>query len=483
MLRRFFGRNVEGPKAREFKVIPVGGMSAIGEKNAFLVKYGDDAVGIDWGEKIQNNELLDDENGEGSSGDRFPDMSCLDGVNLLAMCFTHGHYDHIGGWFKPFERFVDIPAICDQFTEAPMRMIARKHRITWFPKVIYDRVTRIGPFRITRFPVNHSIPGSCGFLIEAMEGAGEEEKIIARVVFSGDCKGWIPWEDEEKGVIVDKNINVLSELVKDGPLDLLVLDSTNSEKTDRLISENRVARATAEILFENLGRVFIVMFSSNTMRARMVIEEANKMSRSVYVAGPTMRELLHADGVAGWHALEAKGGNGKKHLEPAPETLPHNVVILCTGLQAEKGSFLYRMANGEIDLPYNRGDILIVSGSVIPRDEVRGRFIPMMMTLAGRFGNERHFDTIYIPPQAPHIPLLRDDGAKIERNPYLHVTGHGTREHKKTWVEVLKPRFVMPCHGGESIRKLLADLVREWGGEAVLLNDGEEFVLPPRATA
>jgi len=206
---------------------------------------------------------------------------------------------------------------------------------------------------------------------------------------------------------------------------------------------------------------------------------------------------------------ENANGKGSKrfYLEPSPDKWPANAVIICSGALAEQNSFLRRLAEGELELPYRRGDALIVSQRVIPKTNIQERFVEMMKKLTCRF------DRIYLADsllQLPHVPtyeariirylpdldaagrqVLWEDGTPKYRQLFLHTSGHATTGEKKLVFDHLtyrhttdgaeqriSPKKTVIVHGGEDIRKICAGLVQEWGGEAIMLNDGEVYRIP-----
>lgn len=515
MFGKFFGK--KKPKQIEVEQVEyraIGGMSEIGAMNAAAVVWSgggkSEAVVVDWGEKIPHTDRLVEENGNAKTGrarpeGHSPDINKLGGLKVQVLCLTHGHQDHIGAVDEFYKKNPDVPWMGSATTLNIAYRNLRKAGIRTFPKRVEEETFVFGRFRIKRFAVNHNISGACGFLVEVLG----DSKVIARIVVTGDCKRWIPHRKKigkgeqngdngnaEKTEIVDKNINVFRALVKDGQIDLVAMDSTNSEKLGEQISEDRVSARIQNIMLgepdrmedamSNIpGRVFVALLP-NVQRAQLIIQKANELNRNVYVVG-NLGWMLHEERVSGWFGLEVKkdAGTEKFYLGLARSDddekfeLPGNAVILCNGALAEPGSFLDKISEDILDLPRKPGDILLISQSIISRKDVIERFPIMGARLSLRF------ERIYLSRGTPHIERARG-GAIIVRYADLHTPGHGAQEFKKMLFDLFtfttedgakRPPTIIPNHGDPAIREILAGLVRDWGGKAILLNDGEGYIL------
>ncbi len=493
-----------GDMEKEYiEVIPLGGQSEIGRMNSIAFIDGHDAVLVDYGlgvEAPSGEEFENDNQLTTLEGRQCADTSRLEGKNIRMVCITHVHTDHVGGLPVLYKQYPDIVVMTDKLNVGMIQEIFSAERINNLPRFTCDNIERVGNFRITKFPVNHSIEGACGFKIEVLRN----EEVVWSAVHPGDFKTWIPHIDKKTGVVRNKNNEFFGALVRDRPLDVLFLDSTNAEKSEKSgalnISENRVAREIGAIFDCEPGRVFVTYLAPNTTRGEEITKQANLRGRKVYVVG-SAGGFLHSRGVAGWHELivkKCKDENEKEkfYLSPPPEGLkakhqndpdtppwPDNAVIICSGALAEPDSFLCRLADGEIALPYREGDVLIDSQSIIRKPMTLKRFGCMVEKWSDRF------DRMYFAEPMPQLPQVMMYEGKILRSKFLHSPGHAAEEGKRTVFKelahkgsaddgteiLIKPRRTIPVHGGEEIRKVCAALVQEWGGEAILLNDGEGY--------
>jgi len=444
---------------KKIEIIIAGGNTAIGKKNGIIIRYGKDALVVDWGQEIQNFYEREEDEGyedreevralEELSANRYPDSSLLRGLRLHALCLTHGHEDHIGGWYKIYELYPDAPVITHPYTEDVLRMRGRRAVHTRFPSFIHDTDVTVGPFRIRRFPINHSIRGSCCFLIEV---GGK------RIFCSGDFKIWPESRDGR-----DRNVEIFTAIRSYGPIDCIMMDSTNAEKPGFAVSESDVGYHLKEdILEKEQGRAFVTTSASNIPRLIPIRNYSERVGRKLYVAGPSMRDFMSISKLAGWHDLEkiplrTENGQftGKFRLKPDSMHLPDGAIIFCTGWQGQPHSFLDDMASNAFVFHKRSGDVLVSAASVIPLPGIIDSSIRMNTKLSGIF------EKMYLPESTPKFET---QGAEIIRHPHNHGSGHEYIEGKEKVYTLLsggnngtqpKP-ILITIHGDESTRKILA---------------------------
>ena len=441
-----------------------GGMSAVGERNGMIIARKDYAIAIDWGQKIPEfGPVNEDRSVRDLSEDHFPDISQIEGLKLELLCLTHGHQDHTEGWWKLRERERDLVIATHPFTKKVIHMRVNKgyekNFIEHPSTFLLEENIEAGPFRIRRFPVNHSIPGACGFLVEADN---------RRIVHLGDVKSW----RIRSGV--NRNKEVFEPLLQGG-IDHLFLDATNAAESGYVISEEVVEeRITAE-LQRAPGRVFFATISSNLRRQESVIRAARKLNKPVIVIGSAMRDLLELDGIGGWRrgyqsilSDEESKLTDMRQISPDPADWPYNVVVCVSGSQGEPSSFLDNWAEGKFYLPRRDGDILILSQDTIPLPEIEERLAYVLEQISEKV------DEIHLPEATPEFTSR---GADVFRDSTWHASGHGMEGDLKLLLDIFQPRVFTPCHADREKREMLAALGKEWGYESVLLDDGDRYTI------
>jgi ribonuclease J len=129
-------------------------------------------------------------------------------------------------------------------------------------------------------------------------------------------------------------------------------------------------------------------------------------------------------------------------------------LIVCTGHQGEPGSILERISRKQLPFRLMKEDHVIFSSSVIPADVNREQFQKMEQR-------------------------LRKDKARIFRD--VHVSGHAGREDLRDIINILKPKHIIPAHGGPDKTQAMVELAKEMGykpgKDCHLMSDGESLVI------
>ncbi len=383
------------------KVIPLGGLGEVG-MNTMVLEHAGERVLIDCG-------LMFPRGDQPGVDVVLPDFTWLKAAaeSLKAIVLTHAHEDHIGAlqWLL---REVNVPVYGTAFTLAMARHRLTEAGITGDLREMAPRSQfKVGEsFTIEPLRVSHSVPDAVGLMVKTP---------VATAIHTGDFK--------LDGMPIDGEITDLErmgELGEEG-VSVLLSDSTNSEVPGWTGSE-RVVKETFERLFGNIkGRIVIAMFGSHLHRVRHAIELARQFGRRVLLLGRSLQrnvELAQSVGI-----LEQY----KDVLVPfeAAAMIPGSqLLILCTGAQAEPRAALQMMLNPEPGpLRLEPTDTVILSSRTIP-------------------GNESGVSGL--------INRLLARGVRVitaTQEPGIHVSGHASRDEQRRVLEVVKPKHFVPIHG------------------------------------
>ncbi|MFN8435556.1 MAG: ribonuclease J [Anaerolineales bacterium] len=404
-------------KKNKLRIIPLGGLGEVG-KNMMAYEYGNDIVVVDAGIMFPKNDML-------GVDYIIPDYEYLKkrANRILGLFITHGHEDHIGA-IQHFIEDIPVPVYATPLTrgliEAKLHRNGAQHKAQ-LKTINAGDATRIGPFTLEYFHVNHSIPDAVGIGITTPAGL---------VVHMSDFKfdqtpvdGW------------PTDFAKLAEFASRG-VDLLLSDSTNAERPGWTPSEAVIQPAFEKVFAEAKGRVIVATFASLISRVQQVADAAVKYGRKMALAGPSMVDNV-------------KIARKMKYLEipdeiivPIEQALQmqnHKVVIMCTGSQGEPSSIVGRLSAGtnrQFDL--KEGDTVVLSSHPIP-------------------GNE---ETI-----SKTINRLLRRGAKVIHDGIapIHVSGHAAQEEQKLLINIVRPKHFMPIHG--ELRQLMrhAELAQQLG--------------------
>jgi ribonuclease J len=338
----------------------------------------------------------------------FPDIAFVEKIakDLVAICITHAHEDHIGALATLWPR-LKCKVYATPFAAGLLEV--RRLNEPGAPKIQIlptraGAVLDLDPFRVEYVAVAHSIPEANALAISTPLGTA---------LHTGDWK-----IDPEPGVgnrIDEARLRALG----DAGVDVLVCDSTNILREGDSFSESDVARVLKPLIAEAKGRVVVTTFASNVARLRAIAEAAQACGRTVVIAGRAMdrvvqvaRECGYLDGLPGFHAPE---------LLP---TLPREkVVILATGSQGEARAAMARAAqNDHPTIKFAAGDRVIFSSRTIP-------------------GNQREVHRL--------INNLCNIGVEVitDHDHLVHCSGHPRRGEVAQMYDWVRPKSAVPVHG------------------------------------
>ena len=388
------------------KIIPLGGLEEVGkhmtafelnEKEIIVIDVGlefpafEELPGIDY--IIPNIEYLE-KNKE----------------KIKGLLITHGHFDHIGAIPYIIERLGNPPIYTAPLTKG--LILQRQVDFPNLPKLqIYElnknnyKTIKLGSFIIDYFHMNHNIPDTLGFFIQTPVG---------NIMFAGEFK-------IDFSPVFDKPADLfrIAKLAMRG-VRILMMDATNAPQPGFVESEKVIMENLENIFRQAKGRIIAATFSSLLERVHQLIWLSVLYGRKVVVDGRTMKMAVEV-------ARRLKYIQIPRGTLIRPEDSfglpPHQVTIICTGSQAEEGSALMRIANGEHKyFKIIPGDTVIFSSSVIP-------------------GNERI------------IQELKDDLAKQGASMFhykmmdIHASGHAFSGDLKLLISITKPEYIIPSQG------------------------------------
>jgi ribonuclease J len=414
-------------KIREGKlrIIPLGGLEEIG-RNLIVFEFEKDnkkeAIIVDMGLGYPETESML------GVDYTIPNFEYLEKIknNILAIFITHGHYDHIGAIPYILEKINNPPIYATPLTKG---LILKRQED--FPHAIKPTIIEIkkeeykpiklGSFLIDYFHVNHNIPDSIGLYIQTP---------ACNIMHSGDFK-------IDFNPVFDKQAD-LSRIVKLAfrGTDILMIDSTNAPEPGHIISERKIMENLEEIFKKAKGRIIASTFASLIERIQQLIYLGEQYGRKIVIDGHTMKINVEVTKRLGY--LKYSKGIFIKP-EESFKLPPNKVLIICTGSQAEEGSALMRIANGEHRFfKIIPGDSLIFSSSIIP-------------------GNERIVQNLK--------DSLAKQGAKIYHYQMMdiHASGHAFADDIKLFINLVKPNYIIPIHGHYYMMKALEDIAFDLG--------------------
>jgi ribonuclease J len=402
------------------KIIPLGGLGEVG-KNMTVFEQDDELVLIDAGLTFPKAEML-------GIDLVLPDFSYVAdrADRLRAVILTHGHEDHVGALPYLLREVGTHPDILGtRLTLGLVKSKLDEHGVGADANLVEvnpdDPPRDVGPFQAEFVRVTHSIPDAVAVVLRTDHGV---------IVHTGDFKLDMTPIDGRAA-----DVDRLATLGREG-VALLMSDSTNAENPGTTPSEATVGPSMREIIKKAPGRVIVTSFASQIHRLQQVIDAAAANNRKVCVIGRSMVRNLNIARNLGYASVEDDTLIKPRALE---STLPHEVVILCTGSQGEPRSALTRIAFGDHPaVQIHPTDTVVMSSKAVPGNEVNV------------------YET---------VNRLSRMGARVltESNAYVHVSGHGSSEELRTMLSLVQPHNFMPIHGEYRMLRAHAEIAEQTG--------------------
>jgi len=416
--------NIIQNETEKLKLTFLGGLEDVGEKNMAVIEYGDQAIILDCG----NNLSVD------LPGINYEinDTAYLETIKhkIKAYVITHGHLDHIGGLRHIVPKF-PAPIYGSRYTvgiiEKSFADDVPKENAGFKPEFVIANLDnheqlRIGLCQVEFIRVTHAIPDAAAICITTPVG---------RIVATGDFR-----LDPEPLDHRPSDVTRLKELGDQGVL-LLLSDSSYADVEGRVPTESTLQQTFYDIIDKAEGRIFVAAFSSNMNRAQMIINAAVAAGRSVALDGRGM--LSYAEVAVRQGILKVPKGTIVP-ITQASTIADNKLLVMCTGGQGEPNAALQRMSDGEHkSIKLHQGDTVVVSSTPIP-------------------GNEVSYDMIGNKLSKLGVHLFRHPTHELDGCGALHVSGHARRDELREMIQLTRPKFFIPVHGGALRRRYHTEL-------------------------
>lgn len=421
-----FSKSVSGDKG-VMRVIPLGGCEEVGRNMTIFEYYlkgeekNKDIIIIDMGLQFPEEDM---------PGIDFiiPNIEYLKGQekNVRAVIFSHGHLDHIGAAPILLEKLGN-PVIVGR----PLTLEMIKHRQEDYKKNtsknlknIYikslDDQLKLGKFKISFFPVEHSVMDAVGIILETPAGT---------IIHPGD------WSmDRNEKNVPTLSYHHLSNLKTPTVLMLEALAATH--EPNRRVTEKDMLDNLSRLINGAPGRVIIGTFASQVERIKQIIEIAGRADKKVALDGYSMKINIEIAEKLGYVKIP------KTSVIPISEIHKYDhkkLVILCTGAQGESNAVMSRIVNNNHKyIKIQKDDTIVFSSSIIP-------------------GNERT------------IQRLKDNMYRLSDNVIhsdvmdVHVSGHGTTEDIVEMLKQIQPTYFLPVYANHYMLKEAAKIAVNHG--------------------
>ncbi|MBI2670522.1 RNase J family beta-CASP ribonuclease [Candidatus Woesearchaeota archaeon] len=420
----------------------IGGFNEVG-KNMAAVKIDEEVIILDMGLYIPRLLDIEEENKvkEFLTRERLiklgavPDDSLLDQYknNVKAILIGHCHLDHSGAAPYLASRY-NCPIFGSPFTIEVLKNTLKDNHLK-----LNNQLRVINPgsgFRISKdisaefINITHSTLQTVVVAIHTKHGI---------IVYANDFK-----LDNHPVLGKKPDYDRLRELGQTKKVIALICDALYAGDEKKTPSEKVAREMLSDVLLgiDNKGHAVIVTtFASHIARLKSIVDLGLELNRKVVFMGRSLKkyvsaaEHLNLVNFKGKIKLFAYRNQIKKALKIVEKNRGKYLVV-CTGNQGEPNSALVRIANGEYMFKF------------IPEDQVifSSRTIPVKENLENRAKLESN---------------LKNKKVRIFKE--IHVSGHAAKEDLRDFIDMIRPKHIIPIQGTLDILNNLANLAEEMG--------------------
>lgn len=369
----------------------------------FVYECGPDILLVDCGMGFPTEDML-------GIDILIPDISYLKNKfdKIRGMVITHGHEDHTGALPYILPQLPAMPVYASNLTaNLVMDKLADYANM---PKTIHILPTgqplQLGKFTVESVHISHSIPDATNLIISTPVG----------VVYHGsDFKFDL--------TPLNSPLPDVGRIAAAGTqgVDLLLSDSLGSERSGYTPSERTLTETFEREISDCQGKFIVTTMSSNISRWQQAADAAIRHGRRVAIMGRSIERNIKVAMRLKYLNLPQNAFIDLKEVKHLP---PKQVCMLVAGSQAQSGSALERLSNGESkDISILPGDKIIFSSDYIP-------------------GNETAVQSL--------IDSLSHLGATVIYSgikDHLHVSGHGSQQDLLLMMALTRPKYLVPIGG------------------------------------
>jgi len=440
------------------EIYAVGGYNEVG-KNCTAINIDGEVLIIDLGIHLESYiKLTEDEDLVKIDANKLMDAGAVPNVSVLdkvknkvkAMVISHAHLDHVGAVPYISDKF-KAPIICAPYTAEIIESILKDDKIKINNEIktvnINSKYKVSDKIEIEFIHITHSIPQAAVVAVHTKYGV-----ILYAVDFKLDLYPTLGKKP---------NFKRLEEISKENVI-ALIIESTYASDQRKMPSEQVAKEMLRDVLLgtENKDNLIVVTtFSSHMARLKSIIEFGKKLNRKIIFLGRSLSKYVKAAENVGIinFSKDVEMIKYSRQIERKLKKINKDrkkYLLVTTGHQGEPKSVLHKIAKREFKFDLYPEDSVVFSC----------RTIPTPTNIANREALENE---------------LKQTGVRIFKD--IHQSGHAAREDLRDFINMVKPKNIIPAHGTKEMKDALADLGVEMGykiGENIfLVKNGEKISL------
>ncbi len=380
----------------KFKIIALGGLGENG-KNTYIIESENDIVIVDAGLSNYANKQL---------GIDFilPDYSYLEQNKdkVRAILISHGHLDQMGA-LAHILKIVSVPVYGSNYTTSFLKGYVPKGKLKLLRELKYDKVLKLGDFKIECFKLSHAIFGNLGFTI-----AIDKEAIVYTTDYNFD---------QMASPFARTDIKKIVNLANKYQIRALMTETIAIEERGSAGSFHDYLLHFRRYINSSTGRMIISMYSSNLAGMRNVIEMAVEHKKKIVIIG---RDLLTYVNVAKEFGYIEHQKDLFIRINNISKYDDNYLMIVIAGIYADPFVELEKMAKGLHNIiSLKETDNVMIASKPYDESEAYAQKVLDLVSLTGASITEQK----------------------------INVASHAHEEDVKMMINLFEPKYVIPIKG------------------------------------
>lgn len=404
------------------RYLSLGGAGEV-NKNMHLYEYNGQILVVDCGIDFPDSDMPGVEI-------VIPDFSYLlqRRDKVLGIVITHGHEDHYGALPYLLQN-LNVPIYASRLVRG--LILAKLEEFGLEKKAAVHALDPersgvvLGPFRVTPFRVNHSVPDSCGLCLETPVG-----KVFHVADFKFD---WTP--------VMDKPFDVARMLkLAEGGVLALLSDSLGAATGGYTRSERDIEEQFLQIFSRARRQIFLTTISSNISRMQQAVNVSLKLGRKICFLGRSIERNASVARSLNYLKLPRKA---VIKMESAFDFPQSQITYIVTGCYGQPNSVLAKLARRDYRYIALQSQATVVF-SADPSPP----------------GAKEHVDAL-----VDRLTAQDTDVYYYDTQENLHTSGHGSSGDLLMLAALLKPAHFVPIGGTRRHAQAYSRLIMSLGVE------------------
>lgn len=377
------------------RIVALGGLEENG-KNCYIIESNNEIIVVDVGSKKFENASL------GIDAIVNDNRYLIENKNKIkGILISHSHLDQMGGLsYLLRELGTDVPVYGSDYT---VEFLKKNYKYKNYNVLQYDKVLKLGSFKIEPFTLSHAVFGNYGYVIS---------NGVDAVAYATDYNF-----NQSRKENVRTDIDKIVTLKNKYNIRALMTESLSADKSGSAAGDTNFLQSFKRYAEMTKGKLFISLYSTNVSGMLNVINLAEELNRKIVIIGRDLLTYVNISKSLGFieHKSDMfiKTSDIKKY--PADQ-----VIVVVSGLYLEPFETLKKLSYKNHPITRIKKDDRVLIASE-PDDETEGTAQKLLDFVSRTEASIKH-----------------------QR---INVPSHAHQEDIKMMINLFEPEHIIPIKG------------------------------------